>query len=117
MSIEASALRGTNVPMSRLRKVIAERAVASMQQTAQLTTVVEVDVTEIAELRTAVKDQFLASTGHKLSFLPFFVKAAAEALRVHPIINAVVEVTPSPIPPRRTSRLPWTRSVVCSLLC
>ena len=91
MSIEASALRGTNVPMSRLRKVIAERAVASMQQTAQLTTVVEVDVTEIAELRTAVKDQFLASTGHKLSFLPFFVKAAAEALRVHPIINAVVE--------------------------
>ncbi len=90
-AVEPSALRGTNVPMSRLRKVIAERAVASMQQTAQLTTVVEVDVTEVAELRTAVKEQFLASTGHKLSFLPFFVKAAAEALRVHPIINAVVE--------------------------
>ncbi len=90
-TVEPSALRGTNVPMSRLRKVIAERAVASMQQTAQLTTVVEIDVTEIAELRTAVKDQFLAATGQKLSFLPFFVKAAAEALRVHPIINAVVE--------------------------
>lgn len=89
--VEASPLRGTNVPMSRLRKVIAERAVASMQQTAQLTTVVEVDVTEIAELRTAVKEQFHSSTGHKLSFMPFFVKAAAEALRVFPIINAVVE--------------------------
>jgi len=91
VTVEASPLRGTNVPMSRLRKVIAERAVASMQQTAQLTTVVEVDVTEIAELRTAVKEQFLSSTGHKLSFMPFFVKAAAEALRVFPIINAVVE--------------------------
>ena len=91
VGVEASPLRGTNVPMSRLRKVIAERAVASMQQTAQLTTVVEVDVTEIAELRTAVKEQFHTSTGHKLSFMPFFVKAAAEALRVFPIINAVVE--------------------------
>lgn len=89
--VEASGLRGTSVPMSRLRKVIAERAVASMQQTAQLTTVVEVDVTEVAELRQAAKDQFLASTGVKLSFLPFFVKAAAEALQVFPIINAVVD--------------------------
>ena len=89
--VSASELRGTTVPMSRLRKVIAERAVASMQQTAQLTTVVEVDVTEVAELRQAVKDQFLSQTGQKLSFLPFFVKAAAEALQVFPIINAVVE--------------------------
>jgi 2-oxoglutarate dehydrogenase E2 component (dihydrolipoamide succinyltransferase) len=87
----ASALRGTSVQMSRLRKVIAERAVASMQQTAQLTSVVEVDVTEVAELRNAVKDQFVQATGTKLSFLPFFVKAAAEALRVYPIINAVVD--------------------------
>jgi 2-oxoglutarate dehydrogenase E2 component (dihydrolipoamide succinyltransferase) len=90
-TVAASGLRGTSVPMSRLRKVIAERAVASMQQTAQLTSVVEVDVTEIAELRTAVKDQFAATTGVKLSFLPFFVKAAAEALQVFPIINAVVD--------------------------
>lgn len=89
--VEASALRGTSVAMSRLRKVIAERAVASMQQTAQLTTVVEIDVTEVAELRQAAKDQFLQATGVKLTFLPFFVKAAAEALRVFPIINAVVE--------------------------
>ena len=89
--VEASALRGSSVPMSRLRKVIAERAVASMQQTAQLTSVVEVDVTEVAELRHATKDQFHQVTGTKLSFLPFFVKAAAEALRVFPIINAVVD--------------------------
>lgn len=89
--VEASALRGTSVPMSRLRKVIAERAVASMQQTAQLTSVVEVDLTEVAELRHATKDQFHQVTGTKLSFLPFFVKAAAEALRVFPIINAVVD--------------------------
>ncbi len=89
--VEASALRGTTVPMSRLRKVIAERAVASMQQTAQLTSVVEVDVTEVAELRNAVKEQFHQATGVKLSFLPFFVKAAAEALRVFPIVNAVVD--------------------------
>ena len=89
--VEASSLRGTTVPMSRLRKVIAERAVASMQNTAQLTSVVEVDITEVAELRGATKDQFHQVTGVKLSFLPFFVKAAAEALRVFPIINAVVD--------------------------
>ena len=89
--VEASALRGTSVAMSSLRKVIAERAVASMQQSAQLTTVVEIDVTEVAELRQAAKDQFHQKTGVKLTFLPFFVKAAAEALRVFPIINAVVD--------------------------
>jgi pyruvate dehydrogenase E2 component (dihydrolipoamide acetyltransferase) len=90
-AVAASELRGTTVAMSRLRKVIAERAVASMQQSAQLTSVVEVDVTEIAELRQAVKAQFVASTGVGLSFLPFFVKAATEALQVFPIINAVVD--------------------------
>ena len=90
-TVTASELRGTTVAMSRLRKVIAERAVASMQQSAQLTSVVEVDVTEIAELRQAVKTQFVATTGVGLSFLPFFVKAATEALQVYPIINAVVE--------------------------
>ena len=77
--------------MSRLRKVIAERAVVSMQSTAQLTTVVEVDVTKVAALRTAVKDTFLTATGLKLSFLPFFAKATTEALQAFPIINATVE--------------------------
>ena len=90
-TVEVSELRGTSQKMSRLRKVIAERAVASLQSTAQLTTVVEVDVTRIAQLRQAKKDEFLAKTGSKLSFLPFFALAAAEALRTYPIINATVD--------------------------
>jgi len=88
---EVSPLRGTTVPMSRLRKVIAERAVISMQSSAQLTSVVEVDVTAVANYRTSVKDEFLAKTGTKLSFLPFFALAAAEALTSNPIINATIE--------------------------
>jgi 2-oxoglutarate dehydrogenase E2 component (dihydrolipoamide succinyltransferase) len=87
----ASALRGTTEPMSRLRKVLAERAVASMVSTAQLTTVVEVDVTRIANLRKAVQSQFVAATGNKLNFMPFFALAAAEALRVHPKLNATID--------------------------
>jgi pyruvate dehydrogenase E2 component (dihydrolipoamide acetyltransferase) len=87
----ASALRGTTEPMSRLRKVLAERAVASMVSTAQLTTVVEVDVTRIANLRQAVQSAFVAKTGGKLNFMPFFALAAAEALRVHPKLNASID--------------------------
>jgi 2-oxoglutarate dehydrogenase E2 component (dihydrolipoamide succinyltransferase) len=87
----ASALRGTTEPMSRLRKVLAERAVASMQATAQLTTVVEVDVTRIANLRAAVQPAFIAATGGKLNFMPFFALAAAEALRSHPKLNATID--------------------------
>ncbi|MFT4136726.1 2-oxoglutarate dehydrogenase, E2 component, dihydrolipoamide succinyltransferase, partial [Microbacterium sp.] len=90
-AIEVSPLRGTTQPMSRLRKVLAERAVASMQQTSQLTTVVEVDLTKVANFRDQVKNGFLEKTGDKLSFLPFFVLAAAEALQVHPVINATVD--------------------------
>ena len=89
--LETSALRGTTVPMSRLRKVVAERAVVSMQTMAQLTTVVEVDVTKVAAFRDEVKAAFLAKTGGKLNFLPFFTLAAAEALRAYPIINASVD--------------------------
>ena len=87
----ASPLRGTTEPMSRLRKVLAERAVASMVSTAQLTTVVEVDVTKIAALRSRVQAQFVAATGGKLNFMPFFALAAAEALRVHPKLNATID--------------------------
>ena len=87
----ASPLRGTSEPMSRLRKVLAERAVASMQQTAQLTSVVEVDVTKVAQLRSKVQSAFQAKTGIKLNFMPFFLLAAAEALRAHPKINSTVE--------------------------
>lgn len=86
-----SELRGTRVPMSRLRKVIAERAVASMVSTAQLTTVVEVDVTAVSDLRDSLKDGFHARTGNKLTFLPFFVKAAVDALQAYPIINSSVQ--------------------------
>lgn len=86
-----SPLRGTTEPMSRLRKVLAERAVASMQQTAQLTTVVEVDVTRIANLRKRVQAEFVQKTGVKLNFMPFFTLAAAEALAAHPKINSSVD--------------------------
>ena len=92
-ALKVSELRGTTQPMSRLRKVLAERAVASMQQTAQLTTVVKVDVTKVAAYRGAVQSDFVAKTGGKLSFLPFFVLAAAEALQAYPVINATVNGT------------------------
>lgn len=90
-AIQVSALRGQTEPMSRLRKVLAERAVASMQQSAQLTTVVEVDVTRIAQLRARVQGDFTARAGVKLNFMPFFALAAAEALRAHPKLNASIE--------------------------
>jgi pyruvate dehydrogenase E2 component (dihydrolipoamide acetyltransferase) len=86
-----SAQRGTTEPMSRLRKVLAERAVASMVSSAQLTTVVEVDVTRIAEMRKSVQARFTAATGTKLNFMPFFFLACAEALRSHPKLNASIE--------------------------
>ncbi|MBN9213072.1 MAG: 2-oxoglutarate dehydrogenase, E2 component, dihydrolipoamide succinyltransferase [Microbacterium sp.] len=89
--VEVSPLRGTTQKMTRLRKVIAERAVASMQATAQLTTVVEVDVTKVAALRDRVKGEFQQKTGDKLSFLPFFALSAVEALKTYPIINSTVE--------------------------
>ncbi|WP_213814640.1 2-oxoglutarate dehydrogenase, E2 component, dihydrolipoamide succinyltransferase [Glaciihabitans sp. dw_435] len=89
--LEVSALRGTTVPMSRLRKVVAERAVISMQTSAQLTSVIEVDVTLVAAFRDKVKNQFLEKTGNKLSFLPFFALAAVEALKTYPIINATID--------------------------
>jgi pyruvate dehydrogenase E2 component (dihydrolipoamide acetyltransferase) len=89
--LSTSPLRGTTVPMTRLRKVVAERAVISMQSTAQLTSVVEVDVTHVATLRKQVADRFFAATGTKLSFMPFFAVAATEALKAFPIINATVD--------------------------
>jgi len=86
-----SPLRGRTEPMSRLRKVIAERLVSSLQNSAQLTTVVEVDVTRIAKLRDRAKREFLEREGVKLSFLPFFAKATVEALKVHPALNASID--------------------------
>ncbi len=88
----APRLRGTTEPMSRLRKVIATRMVESLAVSAQLTTVVEVDVTRIALLRSRVKDEFLAREGVKLSFMPFFAKAACEALKQFPQVNASMDM-------------------------
>ena len=89
--VAASPLRGTTVPMSRLRKVIATRMVESLQVSAQLTTVVEVDVTKIARLRDKAKGNFEAREGVKLSFLPFFAVAVCEALKQHPVVNSSIE--------------------------
>ncbi|MDD9205910.1 2-oxoglutarate dehydrogenase, E2 component, dihydrolipoamide succinyltransferase, partial [Georgenia sp. 10Sc9-8] len=88
---EVSPLRGTTEKMSRLRKVIAKRMVESLDTSAQLTTVVEVDVTRVAKLRARAKDQFQAKEGTKLTYLPFFVKAATEALKGHPKLNATID--------------------------
>jgi 2-oxoglutarate dehydrogenase E2 component (dihydrolipoamide succinyltransferase) len=90
-SVAASPLRGTTVTMSRLRKVIAARMVESLQVSAQLTTVIEVDVTKISRLRDRAKASFEAREGVKLSFLPFFSVAVCEALKVHPVLNSSVE--------------------------
>jgi pyruvate dehydrogenase E2 component (dihydrolipoamide acetyltransferase) len=89
--VAASPLRGTTVTMSRLRKVIAARMVESLQVSAQLTTVIEVDVTKIGRLRDRAKASFEAREGVKLSFLPFFAVATCEALKQHPVLNSSVE--------------------------
>jgi len=86
-----SPLRGTTVTMSRLRKVIADRMVESLKISAQLTTVVEVDVTKIDRLRNAAKASFEAREGVKLTFLPFFAVTVCEALKQHPVLNSSVE--------------------------
>ena len=87
-----SPLRGTTEKMSRLRKVIASRMVESLQISAQLTTVVEVDLTRIARLRTRSKGAFEAREGVKLSFLPFLAKATIEALKSHPKLNSSIDM-------------------------
>src|SRR5580698_6652440 len=89
-AIVPDALRGTTQRMSRPRQVIAKRMVESLQTSAQLTTVVEVDVTNIARLRERAKDAFQAREGVKLTFLPFFAQATVEALKMHPALNAVI---------------------------
>jgi 2-oxoglutarate dehydrogenase E2 component (dihydrolipoamide succinyltransferase) len=89
-AIVPSALRGTTQRMSRPRQVIAKRMIESLQTSAQLTTVVEADVTNIARLRERAKGAFQAREGVKLTFLPFFAQATVEALKMHPALNAVI---------------------------
>lgn len=88
--IEPAQERGKTEKLSRMRQTISKHMMNSLSSTAQLTTVVEVDVTRIANLRARVKDSFAQREGTKLSFLPFFVKAAVEALKAHPKINSRV---------------------------
>ena len=90
-SPDVAAKRGKTEKMSRLRKVIATRMVESLQTSAQLTTVIEVDVTKVARLRGKHKNEFLEREGVKLSFMPFFAMAAIEALKQHPSVNAQVD--------------------------
>lgn len=90
-AVVASPLRGTTVGMTRLRKVIADRMVESLKISAQLTTVIEVDVTKIDRLRKAAKESFESREGVKLTYLPFFAVAVCEALKQHPVLNSIVE--------------------------
>lgn len=90
-TLDGSPLRGQTVTMSRLRKVIAARMVESLHVSAQLTTVIEVDVTKIARLRARAKAKFEEREGVKLTFLPFFAVAVCEALKQHPVVNSSVE--------------------------
>jgi len=96
-AVAPSALRGTTQRMSRPRQVIAKRMVESLQVSAQLTTVVEADVTKIARLRERAKRDFEAREGVKLTFMPFFAQATVEALKVHPELNAVINTETSEI--------------------
>ena len=89
-AVVPSSLRGTTARMSRPRQVIAQRMVESLRTSAQLTTVVEADVTAIARLRDRAKADFEAREGVKLTFLPFFALAAVEALKMHPRLNAMI---------------------------
>ncbi len=90
-SAAGAELRGRTEKMSRMRSVIAKRMVESLQVSAQLTTVVEADITRLARLRDRAKRDFEATEGVKLSFLPFFAQATVEALKQHPKVNASID--------------------------
>ena len=90
-AVSASTLRGTTEKMSRLRKTIAKRMVESLQVSAQLTATVEVDLTAISRIRAQVKDDFKRREGASLSYLPFITKAAVEALKIYPKVNATID--------------------------
>ena len=87
-TFEVSPKRGTVEKTARIRQVIAKRMRESLDVSTQLTQVTEVDVTRIVQLRAKAKDGFAAREGAKLTFLPFFVQASAEALQQHPALNA-----------------------------
>ncbi|WP_435886375.1 2-oxoglutarate dehydrogenase, E2 component, dihydrolipoamide succinyltransferase, partial [Streptomyces halstedii] len=86
--LEVSPLRGQTVKMTRMRKVIGDNMMKALHSQAQLTSVLEVDITKLMKLRNQAKESFAAREGVKLSPMPFFVKAAAQALKAHPVVNA-----------------------------
>lgn len=90
-SAEAQAKRGTTEKMSRLRKVIAQRMVESLATSAQLTAVVEVDMTKVAATRARNKENFRSREGVNLSYLPFITTAVVEALKAFPQVNSSVD--------------------------
>ncbi|SDK37003.1 2-oxoglutarate dehydrogenase E2 component [Lentzea albidocapillata subsp. violacea] len=90
-AVDNSGKRGTVQKLPRLRQIVAQRTRESLQGSAQLTQVFEVDVTKIARLRNQAKKAFEAREGAKLTFLPFFAKAAIEALKAHPVLNASID--------------------------
>ncbi len=83
--------RETRRPLSKIRKVIAERLVQAQHQAAMLTTFNEVDLTQVMVLRERYKELFLKEYDVKLGFMPFFIKAAVSALREFPIVNAYID--------------------------
>lgn len=87
-----SELRGRTEKLTRLRKVIAQRMVESLEVSAQLTSVAEVDVTNIVTLRERNKKAFESREGVKLSFMPFFAKAIVDTLKAHPVLNASMDM-------------------------
>jgi 2-oxoglutarate dehydrogenase E2 component (dihydrolipoamide succinyltransferase) len=87
-----SNLRGRTEKLSRLRKVIAQRMVESLHVSAQLTSVAEVDVSNIVSLRERNKSSFESKEGVKLTYMPFFVKAAVDTLKGHPTLNASMDI-------------------------
>jgi pyruvate dehydrogenase E2 component (dihydrolipoamide acetyltransferase) len=90
-SAEATALRGKTEKLPRLRQIVAQRTRESLQVSAQLTQLFEVDVTKVARLRSRAKASFEQREGIKLTFLPFFAKATVEALKQHPKLNASID--------------------------
>ena len=112
----ATQVRGRTEKLSRLRTVIATRMVECLQTSAQLTTVVEVDITRIARLRERAKASFEAREGVKLTFLPFFAVATCEALKLHPKLNASIDQAAGTVTyhDASTSASPSTPSAACS---
>ncbi|SFA38789.1 2-oxoglutarate dehydrogenase E2 component [Rhodococcoides kroppenstedtii] len=88
---ELAHLRGTTQKINRIRQITAKKTRESLQTSAQLTQVFEVDMTRIAALRTRAKAGFKEREGVNLTFLPFFAKAVVEALKVHPNVNASID--------------------------